>query len=271
MFRASFASLRDARKINKDIVCCHLTAYGREGGRATWPGYDYLMQAETGWFSLTGEPDTPPARFGLSVVDLMTGLLQAYATSAAILGARTEGKGRDIDVSLFDLALSNLSYPATWYLNSGHVQGREPRSGHPSLTPCGAQKTKDGWIFLMCNKEKFWPILCDMIGHSEWGRDPKFATFKERLKDVRQLPRCWTKHFPRRRPKIGLNYSPARSRPRQSSIFSKRWKTRSSPRMAKSRNSFTRVKSIPPCCATDFLSRRSGTGQSRTGTWAEYR
>ena len=168
-------------KINKDIVCCHLTAYGREGGRATWPGYDYLMQAETGWFSLTGEPDTPPARFGLSVVDLMTGLLQAYATSAAILGARTEGKGRDIDVSLFDLALSNLSYPATWYLNSGHVQGREPRSGHPSLTPCGAQKTKDGWIFLMCNKEKFWPILCDMIGHSEWGRDPKFATFKERL------------------------------------------------------------------------------------------
>ena len=86
------------------------------------------MQAETGWFSLTGEPDTPPARFGLSVVDLMTGLLQAYATSAAILGARTEGKGRDIDVSLFDLALSNLSYPATWYLNSGHVQGREPRS-----------------------------------------------------------------------------------------------------------------------------------------------
>jgi len=168
-------------KINKDIVCCHLTAYGREGERATWPGYDYLMQAETGWFSLTGEPDTPPARFGLSVVDLMTGLLQAYATSAAILGARTEGKGRDIDVSLFDLALSNLSYPATWYLNSGHVQGREPRSGHPSLTPCGAQKTKDGWIFLMCNKEKFWPILCDMIGHPEWGRDPKFATFKERL------------------------------------------------------------------------------------------
>jgi len=167
--------------VNEKIVCCHLTAYGREGERATWPGYDYLMQAETGWFSLTGEPDTPPARFGLSVVDLMTGLLQAYATSAAILGARAEGKGRDIDVSLFDLALSNLSYPATWFLNSGHVQGREPRSGHPSLTPCGAQKTKDGWIFLMCNKEKFWPILCDMIDRPEWGRDPKYATFKERL------------------------------------------------------------------------------------------
>ena len=168
-------------KFNPSIVCCHLTAYGREGERAAWPGYDYLMQAEAGWFSLTGEPETPPARFGLSVVDLMTGLLQAYATTSAIIGARTEGKGRDIDVSLFDLALSNLSYPATWFLNGGHVQGREPRSGHPSLTPCGAQKTKDGWIFLMCNKEKFWPILCDMIGHPEWGADERYATFKERL------------------------------------------------------------------------------------------
>jgi succinate--hydroxymethylglutarate CoA-transferase len=168
-------------KINPTIVCCHLTAYGREGERAAWPGYDYLMQAEAGWFSLTGEPETPPARFGLSVVDLMTGLLQAYATASAIIGARSTGVGRDIDVSLFDLALANLSYPATWYLNSGHVQGREPRSGHPSLTPCGAQKTKDGWIFLMCNKEKFWPILCNMIGRSEWGEDPRYATFKERL------------------------------------------------------------------------------------------
>lgn len=168
-------------KFNPSIVCCHLTAYGREGERASWPGYDYLMQAEAGWFSLTGEPETPPARFGLSVVDLMTGLLQAYATTSAIIGARTEGKGRDIDVSLFDLALSNLSYPATWFLNGGHVQGREPRSGHPSLTPCGAQKTKDGWIFLMCNKEKFWPILCDMIGHPEWGTDERYATFQERL------------------------------------------------------------------------------------------
>ena len=168
-------------KFNPSIVCCHLTAYGREGERAAWPGYDYLMQAEAGWFSLTGEPETPPARFGLSVVDLMTGLLQAYATTSAIIGARAEGKGRDIDVSLFDLALSNLSYPATWFLNGGHAQGREPRSGHPSLTPCGAQKTKDGWIFLMCNKEKFWPILCDMIGHPEWGTDERYANFQERL------------------------------------------------------------------------------------------
>lgn len=167
--------------LNPRIVCSFLTAYGREGERATWPGYDYLMQSESGYFSLTGEPDTPPTRFGLSIVDLMTGLAMAYATVSAILNARATGDGRDIDVSLFDLALTNVSYPATWYLNTGHVQGREPRSGHPSLTPCAQYKTKDGWIFLMCNKEKFWPVLCEMIGRPEWATDPRFLTFKDRL------------------------------------------------------------------------------------------
>ena len=167
--------------INPRIVCAFLTAYGREGPRQKWPGYDYLMQAEAGYFALTGEPDGNPTRMGLSIVDLMTGLAMAYAAVSAILSARATGAGRDIDVNLFDLALSNVSYPATWYLNTGYVQGREPRSGHPSLTPCAQFKTKDGWVFIMCNKEKFWPALCDAIGHPEWGADPKYATFKERL------------------------------------------------------------------------------------------
>lgn len=169
--------------LNPRIVCSFLTAYGREGPRATWPGYDYLMQAEAGYFSLTGEPDTPPTRFGLSIVDIMTGLAMAYQTVAAILNARATGAGRDIDVTLFDLALSNVSYPATWYLNTGHVQGREERSGHPSLAPCAQYKTSDGWIFIMCNKEKFWPILCDKIGRPEWDDDPRFLRFKDRLEN----------------------------------------------------------------------------------------
>jgi len=167
--------------INPRIVCAFLTAYGREGPRQKWPGYDYLMQAEAGYFALTGEPDGDPTRFGLSIVDLMTGLAMAYSAVSAILSARATGVGRDIDVNLFDLALSNVSYPATWYLNTGHNQGREPRSGHPSLTPCAQYKTKDGWIFLMCNKEKFWPALCEEIGKPEWGTDPRFLTFKDRL------------------------------------------------------------------------------------------
>src|SRR5690606_12101076 len=68
--------------VNPAIVCCHLSAYGREGSRKAWPGYDYLMQAEAGYLSLTGEPDGPPARFGLSIVDLMTGTTAAMALLA---------------------------------------------------------------------------------------------------------------------------------------------------------------------------------------------
>ena len=167
---------------NPKIVCAHLTAYGRTGPRADWPGFDYLMQAEAGYFSLTGEPGGPPARFGLSVVDQMTGLALAYAVLAGLTGARATGAGRDIDVSLFDIALANTAYPATWYLNEGAVQERLPRSAHPSLTPCQLYKTGDGWIYLMCNKEKFWPALCRALGQGAWAEDPRFAKFKDRLR-----------------------------------------------------------------------------------------
>jgi succinate--hydroxymethylglutarate CoA-transferase len=173
----------DLKVHNPRIVCAFLSAYGREGPRAAWPGFDYLMQAETGYFSLTGEPDGPPSRCGLSIVDLMTGLAMAYALVSALLAARVSGEGRDIDVSLFDVALFNVSYLATWYLNAGHRQDRLPRSAHPSLTPCQLYRTADGWIYLMCNKEKFWPALCRALGRAEWATDARFLTFADRLKN----------------------------------------------------------------------------------------
>jgi crotonobetainyl-CoA:carnitine CoA-transferase CaiB-like acyl-CoA transferase len=140
-----------------------------------------MMQAEAGYFSLTGEPDAPPTRFGLSVVDQMTGLALAYAVLAGITGARSSGRGRDLDVSLFDVALCNLGYPAIWYLNEGHRTGRLERSAHPALTPCELYRTSDGWIYIMCNKEKFWPVLCEVLGHDEWSTDGRFKDFKGRL------------------------------------------------------------------------------------------
>lgn len=175
-----YASLKE---VNPKLVCAHLSAYGREGPRKTWPGYDYLMQAEAGWFSVTGEPGSPPSRFGLSVVDLATGISMAFGVTSAIIAARESGQGRDVDVSLFDQALHLVTYLSTWYLNAGHVQDRLPRSAHPSLTPCQSYKTKDGWIYLMCNKEKFWPALCGKLGRPEWAEDPRFRTFKDRLEN----------------------------------------------------------------------------------------
>jgi succinate--hydroxymethylglutarate CoA-transferase len=177
------------KSANPRIVCAHLSAYGREGNRASWPGYDYLMQAEAGYLSLTGEPDQPPARFGLSIVDMMAGVYAATALLGGIVSARATGVGRDVDVSLFDTALANLNYLAAWYLNGGHAQGREPRGAHPSLTPSQLYRTADGWIFIMCNKQKFWPVLCEKIGRPECASDPRFATFKARLENRAELTR----------------------------------------------------------------------------------
>jgi crotonobetainyl-CoA:carnitine CoA-transferase CaiB-like acyl-CoA transferase len=173
--------------VNPRIVCVHLSAYGRSGSRAAWPGFDYLMQAEAGYLSLTGEPDGPPARFGLSMIDMMTGTTAAMALLAGLVEARSTGRGRDLDVSLFDVAMHNLGYVATWYLNAGVVTNREPRSSHPSLTPSQLYRTKDGWLFLMCNKEKFWPALAEALGKPEWAIDRDYATFAARLKNRERI------------------------------------------------------------------------------------
>jgi succinate---hydroxymethylglutarate CoA-transferase len=166
--------------LNPRLVCAHLSAYGRTGSRASWPGYDYLMQAEAGYLALTGEPDGPPSRMGLSLVDYMTGVTLAYAFTAALVGALKTGVGRDVDVSLFDVALHQLSYPATWYLNAGEVTGRRPRSGHPSTVPCELFPTADGWIFIMCITSKFWELLCQRLERPDLITDPRFCGFPER-------------------------------------------------------------------------------------------
>ena len=168
------------KPFNKAIVAAHCSAYGRDGPRKNWPGYDYLMQAEAGYFSLTGEPDGPPARFGLSVVDYMSGLTMSFGLVSAVLSASSTGIGRDVDVNLFDTAMFNQSYMAAWALNTDFKSERLDRSAHPILVPCQLYKTKDGWIYLMCNKESFWPVLCSKLGREDLITDPKFINFASR-------------------------------------------------------------------------------------------
>jgi crotonobetainyl-CoA:carnitine CoA-transferase CaiB-like acyl-CoA transferase len=207
----------DLAEYNPKLVCAHLSAYGREGERKAWPGYDYLMQAEAGYCAITGEPGGPPARFGISIIDMMTGTTAALALLAALVGARASGIGRDIDVSLYDVAMHNLNYLGTWYLNDGIKTDRAPRSAHPSLTPSQMYRTQDGWMFIMCNKEKFWGILAQLIDRPEWASDPRYCNFKARLAHRDQLTEeldavlmtatteQWLKHFAGQVPAAPVN------------------------------------------------------------------
>jgi crotonobetainyl-CoA:carnitine CoA-transferase CaiB-like acyl-CoA transferase len=175
------------KTINPAVVCAHLSAYGRNNSREAWPGYDYLMQAEAGFMTLTGEPDGPPVRFGLSMVDFMTGSVFALGIVSAILKARTTGLGCDVDVSLFDVALHQTSYPAVWAMNEGHQVGRLPRGAHPSIAPSQRVKTKDGWGMLMCQTERFWQVWCDLVGRPELKTDPRFVDMPARRANLEVL------------------------------------------------------------------------------------
>lgn len=166
---------------NPALVCVHISAYGRDTARAAWPGYDYLMQAETGLMHLTGEPDTPPARIGApSIVDHMTGMTSIIGLLSALLRARETGQGCDVDTSLYDVTLHQLGYAATWYLNEGQVSQRQPRSGHYSLAPVQTFPTADGWVFVMCMTQKFWEALLVALQRPDLGERPEFRTLAAR-------------------------------------------------------------------------------------------
>ena len=170
----------DLKHLNPAIVCCSLTGFGMTGPRSKEPGYDYVLQALAGWMDLTGDPEGPPTKSGLSMVDYSGGFVAAISLLAGIHAARRDGIGMDCDVSLYDTAMGLLTYPATWHLNAGFTPVRTRHSAHPSLVPFQAFEAKDGWMVVGCAKEKFWQRLCVVIERPEWATDPRFETFADR-------------------------------------------------------------------------------------------
>ena len=179
-----YAALSD---VNPAIVCASLSAFGRTGSRASQPGYDYLMQGYAGWMSITGEPDGPPQKSGLSLVDLGGGAMLALGLVSAILRARQTGKGCDVDVNLFHTALAQMTYLATWHLTAGYEPKRTADSAHPSQVPSQVLPTRDGWMIVMCAKEKFYRNLVRIMGRPELADDPRFCDFNRRLENREQL------------------------------------------------------------------------------------
>jgi len=174
------------KSINKKIVCVSLTGFGMTGPRSSEPGYDYIMQGLTGWMNLTGEPDGPPTKSGLSLVDYSGGLIASIAILAGVHSARRTGEGMDCDLSLYDTALSLLTYPATWWLSKEYEVERSSRSSHPSLVPFQLFKGEDEWFVVGCAKEKFWERLRDLL-EDERLRDEKFSNFSLRFDNKKEL------------------------------------------------------------------------------------
>ena len=172
------------QRFNPAIVCVSLSAYGRTGERSTYPGYDALVQAEAGWAALTGEPDGPPVKSGLSLVDYSGGLIAALALMVGVFDAQRTGRGRNIDTSLYDAALALLTYPATWYLTQGVLTERLPDSAHPSIVPFQFFATADGHIAIACAKEKFFKALARAL---ELPSDARWASFETRRQNRRAL------------------------------------------------------------------------------------
>jgi crotonobetainyl-CoA:carnitine CoA-transferase CaiB-like acyl-CoA transferase len=174
----TYDALRDT---NPRIVCCSLTGYGRTGPRAGEPAFDYLVQGYAGYMSVTGEPDGPPGKCGVSVIDFAGGYAGMVGLMVGLFDAQRTGVGRDVDISLLDTAVSMLSYFAVWTLNRDWIAERTRDSAHQILVPAQNFPTRDGWIVVFCNKDKFWRDLVETLGVPELAEDARFATFADRF------------------------------------------------------------------------------------------
>ena len=169
------------KEINPRVVCCSLTGYGRTGPRAAEPAFDYLIQGYAGYMAVTGEPDGPPGKCGVSVIDFAGGYAAMVGLMVGLFDARRTGVGRDVDVSLLDTAVSMLSYFAVWTLNRDWIAERTRNSAHQTIVPAQNFPTRDGWIVVFCNKDKFWRDLVETLGAPELAEDARFRSFADRF------------------------------------------------------------------------------------------
>jgi crotonobetainyl-CoA:carnitine CoA-transferase CaiB-like acyl-CoA transferase len=178
---------QDLAHVNPRLVCVSLSAFGNTGPRAAQGGYDFTLQGIAGWMSLTGGPDQPPTKSGLSLVDYCAGYMAALAVMAGVWRARRDGRGCDADLSLFEAALSQLAYVGTWVATSGFEPPRMADSAHLSMVPFQTFPTRDGRIVVACPKENLWRRLCDALERPDLAADPRFATFADRSRNREDL------------------------------------------------------------------------------------
>src|SRR5581483_11569594 len=137
--------------------------FGMTGPRSTEGAYDWTVQELAGWQTVTGDPDGPPTKSGLSLAVYCGGYVAAIAILGAVWRARRDGTGGDVDLSLFEVALAQLAYLGTWVASRGYRPIRRPNSAHQSMIPFQNFETRDGWLVVACPKQRLWERLCEAV------------------------------------------------------------------------------------------------------------
>jgi crotonobetainyl-CoA:carnitine CoA-transferase CaiB-like acyl-CoA transferase len=166
--------------IHPRLVYCSITGYGHTGPSAHLPGYDPVIEALCGLMAATGEADGPPVKLGVALVDIIAGHQASIGILAALFERERSGEGQRIDISLFESALSMLSYQATSYLTTGSLPKRHG-SAHRAIVPVDAFGTVDGRVMVCAGNDGQFRRLCELLGAPEVADDPRFATNPARV------------------------------------------------------------------------------------------
>ncbi len=173
-------------QINPALVWVSLTGYGPTGPDAGRPGYDFMVQAEAGLMSLNGPADGNPARVGVPIVDITTGMFAAFAATAALRSREQTGQGQRVDLSLLETQLAWLANVGSNYL----IGSQEPRrlgNAHPNIAPYATFRASDRPFALAAANQSQWETLCAVIGREELREHPHFATNADRMANLTEL------------------------------------------------------------------------------------
>lgn len=166
--------------INPRLVYCSISGYGQNGARSQRPGYDVVIQGETGLMDVTGFPDGEPTRVGIAVTDYLAGLYAIQGILLALIERQRSGKGQQIDLALFDSMLSVMHLPVGILLATGEDPGRFGND-HPSIAPYETIRARDGSIIVAVGNPRLWVQFCEALGRQELRDDPRFHTNTARL------------------------------------------------------------------------------------------
>jgi len=164
------------------VIRCSITGYGKTGPKAALPGYDFILQAESGLMSICGEPDGTPTKYGVAIVDVCTGMLACNSILAALNARARTGKGQKVEVSLYESSLAMLVNVASNVLVSGKGGGRFG-NGHPSIVPYTTYRAKDAMIALAVGNDNQFSRTAEVLGHPEWARDERFKLNRARVEN----------------------------------------------------------------------------------------